>query len=282
MIQFFVLVAVALGIASTLAISAVQKTRQIGILKAMGMRDRSPGASSSGRPSSSESAGRPSGSPPVSGSSHCSPSSAATRTPCSDHTTGGVHRDLVRRRRAGRGGLFFHPVPAHVEARSDRGDPGWLNAGPRGGDRQDLRHLSPDGRAARGVVPDRGRGIRLGHRPVRLRQVHAAQPDRSVGHATTGRIVLNGHDATAAGRKQRAALAQRPHRFVFQFHYLLPEFSVLENVLMPGRIAGRAPEDLVPRAKDNLALLGLEGSRRRTPTTSPAARSSAWPSLERS
>ncbi len=39
MIQFFVLVAVALGIASTLAISAVQKTRQIGILKAMGMRD---------------------------------------------------------------------------------------------------------------------------------------------------------------------------------------------------------------------------------------------------
>jgi lipoprotein-releasing system permease protein len=39
MIQVFVLVAVALGIASTLAISAVQKTRQIGILKAMGMTD---------------------------------------------------------------------------------------------------------------------------------------------------------------------------------------------------------------------------------------------------
>jgi lipoprotein-releasing system permease protein len=43
MIQFFVLVAVALGIASTLAISAVQKTRQIGILKAMGMGDRPSG-----------------------------------------------------------------------------------------------------------------------------------------------------------------------------------------------------------------------------------------------
>jgi lipoprotein-releasing system permease protein len=43
MIQFFVLVAVALGIASTLAISAVQKTRQIGILKAMGMEDRQSG-----------------------------------------------------------------------------------------------------------------------------------------------------------------------------------------------------------------------------------------------
>ncbi len=43
MIQAFVLIAVALGIASTLAISAVQKTRQIGILKAMGMGDRQSG-----------------------------------------------------------------------------------------------------------------------------------------------------------------------------------------------------------------------------------------------
>jgi lipoprotein-releasing system permease protein len=43
MIQAFVLVAVALGIASTLAISAVQKTRQIGILKAMGMTDGAAG-----------------------------------------------------------------------------------------------------------------------------------------------------------------------------------------------------------------------------------------------
>jgi lipoprotein-releasing system permease protein len=43
MIQFFVIVAVMLGIASTLAISAVQKTRQIGILKALGMTDRRTG-----------------------------------------------------------------------------------------------------------------------------------------------------------------------------------------------------------------------------------------------
>jgi lipoprotein-releasing system permease protein len=44
MIQVFVLVAVALGIASTLAISAVQKVKQIGILKALGMADRDTGA----------------------------------------------------------------------------------------------------------------------------------------------------------------------------------------------------------------------------------------------
>ena len=55
---------------------------------------------------------------------------------------------------------------------------------------------------------------------------------------TEGRVVLNGHDTAAADRKQRAALRNDFIGFVFQFHYLLPEFTVLENVLMPGRIAG--------------------------------------------
>jgi lipoprotein-releasing system ATP-binding protein len=76
---------------------------------------------------------------------------------------------------------------------------------------------------------------------------------------TTGRVVLNGHDTAAADRKQRAALRNDFIGFVFQFHYLLPEFSVLENVLMPGRIAGVTPAELVPRAEQNLALLGLDG-----------------------
>ncbi len=55
---------------------------------------------------------------------------------------------------------------------------------------------------------------------------------------TTGRVLLNGRDSAAATRKQRAALRNDLIGFVFQFHYLLPEFSVLENVLMPGSIAG--------------------------------------------
>ena len=76
---------------------------------------------------------------------------------------------------------------------------------------------------------------------------------------TTGRIVLGGHDTTAATRKQRSALRNDFIGFVFQFHYLLPEFTVLENVLMPGRIGGVAQAELVGRAEENLALLGLEG-----------------------
>ncbi|MCX6371647.1 MAG: ABC transporter ATP-binding protein, partial [Actinobacteria bacterium] len=76
---------------------------------------------------------------------------------------------------------------------------------------------------------------------------------------TTGRVVLNGHDTAAANRKQRAAMRNDFIGFVFQFHYLLPEFSVLENVLMPGRIARSSAADLRPRAEEVLALLGLEG-----------------------
>ena len=76
---------------------------------------------------------------------------------------------------------------------------------------------------------------------------------------TEGRVVLNGHDTAAAGRKQRAALRNDFLGFVFQFHYLLPEFTVLENVVMPGRIAGASAAELGPRAEETLALLGLEG-----------------------
>jgi lipoprotein-releasing system ATP-binding protein len=76
---------------------------------------------------------------------------------------------------------------------------------------------------------------------------------------STGQVVLNGHDTAAATRKQRAALRNDLIGFVFQFHYLLPEFSVLENVLMPGRIAGVSVADLRPRAEEVLGLLGLEG-----------------------
>ncbi len=76
---------------------------------------------------------------------------------------------------------------------------------------------------------------------------------------TAGSVLFNGHDAGSASRTQRAALRNDLVGFVFQFHYLLPEFSVLENVIMPGRIAGASVATLRPRAEEILALLGLEG-----------------------
>lgn len=76
---------------------------------------------------------------------------------------------------------------------------------------------------------------------------------------TTGRVLLNGRDAGAASRQQRAAMRNDLIGFVFQFHHLLPEFSVLENVLMPARIAGRSAGAMLPHAAEVMGLLGLEG-----------------------
>lgn len=46
--------------------------------------------------------------------------------------------------------------------------------------------------------------------------------------------------------------------FIFQFHHLLPEFSALENVMMPGRIAGLPQAELIERATTLLTQVGLE------------------------
>ena len=45
--------------------------------------------------------------------------------------------------------------------------------------------------------------------------------------------------------------------FIFQFHHLLPEFTALENVMLPGRIGGRRPGELVRQAEQLLARVGL-------------------------
>ena len=52
-----------------------------------------------------------------------------------------------------------------------------------------------------------------------------------------GTLVLEGRDVTRAGTGRRAALKARRIGFVFQFYHLLPEFTALENVLVPGTIA---------------------------------------------
>jgi len=53
-----------------------------------------------------------------------------------------------------------------------------------------------------------------------------------------GRIELDGRDVTGLGPDEAARLRRDRIGFIFQFHYLLPEFSALENVLMPCRLAG--------------------------------------------
>jgi lipoprotein-releasing system ATP-binding protein len=72
---------------------------------------------------------------------------------------------------------------------------------------------------------------------------------------TEGRILYGGRDVTQLGSSDLAEFRNRSIGFVFQFHHLLPEFTALENVMMPGLIQGR--RRLEDRARQLLDEVGL-------------------------
>jgi lipoprotein-releasing system ATP-binding protein len=72
-----------------------------------------------------------------------------------------------------------------------------------------------------------------------------------------GRIFYDGEDVTGYSSAKLADFRNRSIGFVFQFHHLLPEFTALENVTMPGRIRGERPAELERRARDLLNEVGL-------------------------
>lgn len=74
-----------------------------------------------------------------------------------------------------------------------------------------------------------------------------------------GEVILRGNKTGSLGKRELAGLRNELLGFVFQFHYLLPEFSVIENVLMPASIAGDISKETSGRAEELLGLLGLSG-----------------------
>jgi len=75
--------------------------------------------------------------------------------------------------------------------------------------------------------------------------------------AGRGVLLLDGADTDALNENERAGLRNRRIGFVFQFFQLLPEFSAIENVVMPGLIAGEPLEELKTRAARLLGEVGL-------------------------
>ncbi|MEM7481832.1 MAG: ABC transporter ATP-binding protein [Acidobacteriota bacterium] len=73
----------------------------------------------------------------------------------------------------------------------------------------------------------------------------------------SGVLEIGGLDPTQFSGKRLAAFRNRSIGFVFQFYQLLPDFTALENVMMPGRIAGEAPGTLAGRARALLDEVGL-------------------------
>ncbi|MFB3764728.1 MAG: ABC transporter ATP-binding protein [Methanotrichaceae archaeon] len=83
---------------------------------------------------------------------------------------------------------------------------------------------------------------------------------------TSGQILLGDIDVTAADPNKRAMLRNRELGFVFQYHHLIPEFSALENVMIPMLIAGKSREEAREKAKELLVSVGLEDRMDNRPT----------------
>ena len=76
---------------------------------------------------------------------------------------------------------------------------------------------------------------------------------------TSGEVILDGVDTAKLSKSKLANVRNKNIGFVFQFHYLLPEFTALENVLMPYRIGnGSTTTQVRDRARELMNLVGLE------------------------
>ncbi|WP_335924862.1 lipoprotein-releasing ABC transporter ATP-binding protein LolD [Shewanella indica] len=74
---------------------------------------------------------------------------------------------------------------------------------------------------------------------------------------SAGQVLLEGEDLYKASASRQAQLRNQAMGFIYQFHHLLPEFNALENVAMPGLIAGRPKTEVRAQAKALLERVGL-------------------------
>ena len=75
---------------------------------------------------------------------------------------------------------------------------------------------------------------------------------------TSGSILFNGRDLASMSDKQLATFRNRQIGFVFQFHQLLPEFTALENIIIPALIARRSRSEAEKEAMELLSIMGLQ------------------------
>ena len=75
--------------------------------------------------------------------------------------------------------------------------------------------------------------------------------------ADSGQVVINGEDVSRLSEKKQAHFRNRHIGFVFQFHQLLPEFTALENVMIPAFIGGMGRKEARERAEELLSFMNL-------------------------
>jgi len=82
-----------------------------------------------------------------------------------------------------------------------------------------------------------------------------------------GQIFFSGDEVGSLDNRRKAALRGKDIGFVFQFHHLLAEFTTLENVALPGIIAGKPKAECLELAREALGLVGMSGRLDFTVTT---------------
>jgi lipoprotein-releasing system ATP-binding protein len=81
----------------------------------------------------------------------------------------------------------------------------------------------------------------------------------------TGFVNIDNIDTTTLSQKQLSDFRNRHLGFVFQFHQLLPEFTAIENIMIPAYIAGRSTKDAKARAEELLTFMGLSDRAKHKP-----------------
>ncbi|HET6769973.1 MAG TPA: ABC transporter ATP-binding protein [Chitinophagaceae bacterium] len=79
----------------------------------------------------------------------------------------------------------------------------------------------------------------------------------SLDKADRGEIVINNTSLSLISGNKLAAFRNKHIGFVFQFHHLLPEFTALENVCIPGWLSGKRKAEVKTKAEELLKILGL-------------------------
>ena len=74
-----------------------------------------------------------------------------------------------------------------------------------------------------------------------------------------GTICIDGIDVSSLSTRKLSDFRNQHIGFVFQFHQLLPEFTALENIMIPAYIAGKSNSEAKQRALELLAFMGLSG-----------------------
>ena len=89
---------------------------------------------------------------------------------------------------------------------------------------------------------------------------------------TTGRVALDGQDIYALPEKELAHFRNHNIGFIFQDHHLLPQLSILENVLIPALAEGSPSDAIQQRARDLIERVGLSQRQDHRPAERPGPR----------